>query len=200
MFFTAAIKRSVTTSYPFSTYELTSYTPPVKDYLTLEEISKIEEAADNEPNKWHRQAAIYFLLGVYTGIRVSDWQKFDVDKVVKDNRVLLRATKNKEWVTMPITEGLRRNFKRMKKTPLTITEPTLNEKIKLVAKDKKIKKHITTHTARHTFAITLCAERGISCETCAELMGITVKTCIENYYKVTNRKIDAETLKAWKGL
>jgi integrase len=61
-----------------------------------------------------------------------------------------------------------------------------------------IKKRITTHTGRHTFAITMCAEAGISAETCAELMGITIATCVNNYYRVTNRKIDKECLGAWK--
>jgi integrase len=69
----------------------------------------------------------------------------------------------------------------------------MNRTLKQLFKGKKI----TTHCARHTFAITMCAEAGISAETCAELMAITLKTCVDNYYKVTNLKIDKECEEAW---
>jgi integrase len=75
-----------------------------------------------------------------------------------------------------------------------------DEKLKIIAKTIGIKKKVTTHTGRHTFAITICANRGIRCETASELMSITVKTCVENYYKVTGYKINAETARAWERL
>jgi len=199
-FFNAAIKRGITTAYPFRTYENPVYEAPIKDYLVLGELHKWEAFADEEEDMVLKQTAVYFLLGVYTGIRISDWFRFDLNENIKDGRVYLRAKKNGEWVTMPVNKPLKRNLTRMKRLPLSIEEPTINEKLKVIAKKLKINKHITSHTARHTFAITICAERGISSETCSELMGITVKTCVENYYRVTNRKIDSETLKAWEGL
>jgi integrase len=146
-----------------------------------------------------RQAAIYFLLGCYTGLRISDWIRFNPEEHLRDDLLTLR---NGEHVAMPVSMPLARNLKRMADCPLTIEEPTINEKLKVIAKDPqvKIRKSISTHVGRHTFAITLCAEMGVSLETCAELMGITVATCAENYYKVTGKKIREETLKAWKGL
>ncbi len=101
---------------------------------------------------------------------------------------------------MPVNAILKRNLPRMGKLQLSIEEPTINEKLKVIANKNEIPKHLTSHTGRHTFAISLCADRGISSETCAELMGITINTCVENYYRISNRKIDSETLKAWKGL
>lgn len=198
--FNAAITRKVTDHYPFDQYENPIYTAPGKEHLILEEIKKWEEYVFQTTNPVYLQTGLYYLFGVYSGLRISDWFQFNPTKHMEDDRIKLRATKNGEWVTMPISKPLKRVIQKMKQVPLEIEEPTINEKLKHIARELKINKHLTTHTARHTFAITICADRGISCETCAELMGITVKTCAESYYRVTNRKIDAETLKAWKNL
>jgi len=198
--FNAAKKRRIIDCYPFHQYENPVYEGPVKEYLTLAELKKLEEFADATPNILYRQTAIYFLLGCYTGLRISDWFAFDIDKHIQDDRVRIRAKKNGEWVTMPISTPLKRNLVRIRACPLTRAEPEMNRALKNIAKILGIQKHLTTHSARHSFAITVCADRGISSETCAELMGITIATAVENYYRITNRKIDGETLKAWKGL
>ena len=198
--FNAAIKKGIISDYPFDRYENPIYEAPVKDYLTLKEIGLVEQFADTTTDLVLKQTAVYFLLGISTGLRISDWIRFDTKKDIKDGKVFLRAKKNGEWVTMPVNAILKRNLPRMKALALSIEEPTINEKLKHLANKQKIHKHLTTHTGRHTFAITLCADRGVSSETCAELMGITIATCVANYYRVSNRKIDAETVKAWKGL
>ena len=200
--FNAAIKQGVVTETPFSTYEFPAYKAPIKDYLTLKELEKWEKYTDEVTNPSLKQSAVYFLLGCYTGLRISDWLRFDLNEHIKDNgsRILLRAKKNGEWVGMKISVPLRRNLKRMEDILLTMKEQTINEKLKEIAATLGIKKKLTTHSGRHTFAITLCAELGMSVETCAQLMGITVKTCIDNYYRVSRDKIDSSTDAAWADL
>lgn len=191
--FNAARKRKIITCYPFDTYENPIYAAPDKDYLTLKELDGLEKIADTTTNSTTKQTAVYFLLGAYTGLRVSDWRQFDINKHIRDGRLFLRAKKNGEWVTMPVLGRLATHLERVRNCMLTITEQEMNRTLKQLFPGKKI----TTHCARHSFAITLCAEAGISAETASELMGITLKTCVENYYKVTNRKIDKECLAAW---
>jgi integrase len=193
-FFNAAIKRKVIDCYPFETYENPEYEAPNKDYVTLQELDKLEEMLDKATDPLHRQTLVYFLLGCYTGLRISDLKKFDLNKHIRDGRLYLRAKKNGEWVTMPVIGRLAAHLEKVKGVQLTRAEQELNRTLKKLIPGKKI----TNHCARHTFAITMCAEQGISAETSAELMGITLKTCVENYYKVTNRKIDKECLAAWK--
>lgn len=201
-FFNAAKKRRIITCYPFDEYENPVYTPPNKAYLTLTELQRWEAYADQAKDNTHRQTATWFLLGCYSGLRISDWVRFDPEKHVEGDRITLYAKKNGELVTMPISTPLERTIARIRELPLTLEEPMINRTLKLIAKDPDvhINKLITTHVGRHTFAITLCAEMGIGVETCAELMGITVKTCAENYYRVTKTKIMNETRAAWKGL
>lgn len=192
--FNAARKRKIITCYPFDTYENPIYAAPDKDYLTLKELDGLEKIAESTTNSTTRQTVVYFLLGCYTGLRVSDWRQFDINKHIRDSRLFLRAKKNGEWVTMPVVGRLAAHLERVRNCKLTITEQEMNRTLKQLFPRKKI----TTHCARHSFAITLCAEAGISAETASELMGITLKTAVENYYRVTNRKIDKECLAAWE--
>lgn len=193
-FFNAALKRKLISVYPFDTYENPEYEAPNKDYLTNEELDDLEKQADKATDTLIKQTLVYFLLGCYTGLRISDLRKFNIDEHIRDGRLYLRAKKNGEWVTMPVIGRLAAHLERVKTCQLTRTEQELNRTLKKLIKGKRI----TNHCGRHTFAITMCAEKGISAETCSELMGITLKTCVENYYKVTNRKIDAECARAWK--
>jgi integrase len=192
-FFNAAIKRKVITHYPFDTYENPEYEAPDKDYLTTEELDDLEKKLADATDPLVIQTLTYFLLGCYTGLRISDLRKFDFDKHIRDDRLYLRAKKNGEWVTMPVIGRLAEHLPRVKGCPLTRAEQELNRCLKKLIPSKKI----TNHCARHTFAITMCGEKGISAETASELMGITLKTCVSAYYKVTNRKIDKECMSAW---
>jgi site-specific recombinase XerD len=200
LLFNAAKRKGIITDYPFDRYENPVYIAPIKDCLSLDDIKRIEDFVDSTQDELLRQAAVYILLGISTGLRISDWKQFDLSKNIKGGSIFLRAKKNGEWVTMPINNILQRNLKRIEQIPLTMTEAKMNAKLKVLAKAVNLDKPLTSHTGRHTFATTLCADRGISSETCAELMGITVSTCVESYYRVSNRKINSETIRAWEGL
>lgn len=193
-FFNAAKRRKLITHYPFDTYENPVYEAPNKDYMTLEELDRLEKLLSETTDVLVKQTLTYFLLGCYTGLRISDLRKFNINEHICDGRLYLRAKKNGEWVTMPVIGRLAAHLERVKACPLTRTEQELNRCLKKLIPGKKI----TNHCARHTFAITMCGEMGISAETCSELLGIKLKTCVEAYYKVTNRKIDKECLAAWE--
>lgn len=199
-FFNAARKRKVTTNYPFSTFEMPEYVNPEKAYLTIPELDNIEKLLRETRIPTLKQTAAYFLLGCYSGLRISDWYKFSIDHHIKDGRLRLRAKKNNEWVTMKVVGRLARLIPYLKEIKLTLTEQELNRTLKDLAKICGIIKKISSHIGRHTFAVTMCADQGVSAETCAELMGITLQTCVDNYYKITDKKIDKETVGAWEGL
>jgi len=198
--FNAAKKRGIITNYPFTSYDSPTYTPPDKDYLTMEELADWEEYSLNAVGKMQQQASLYLLLGAYSGLRVSDWYLFDINKNIVGDRIRLRAKKNGGYVSMPISAPLRRVLGRMKDLPLTISEILINRALKAIAAKLGINKKITTHTGRHTFAVTICLGNRISSETSAELMGITLQTFVDNYSQVTDAKIDRETQEAWEAL
>jgi site-specific recombinase XerD len=199
--FNAAKREGVTTNYPFDRYENPGYVAPDKDHLNNRELKLMEEFADATTDPVLKECAIYFLFGCYSGLRISDWYLFNFKEHVKGNKMRIRPAKTKnKWVEMIISEPLKRNFYRMKKVPLTLKEPTINEKLKIIAKKQEIDKYLTSHSARGSFAVTICLGNKISSETAAELMGITLDTFVKNYSEVTQEKIDNETAEAWKNL
>lgn len=197
--FNVARKKGVAENYPFSQFEMPKIGPGNKSYLTLQEVIKWHGFAMKCQHPYIAQAAVYFLFGCYTGLRLSDWRDFD-DVKIKNNNISVEAIKNKAWVAVPFHKGHKELFVRMKEVPLTIVEPTINRHLKTIAKHLKIEKKITTHCARKTFAVTMCLERGVSAETAAKLMGITLAVFEKNYSFITKEKIRMETSKAWKGL
>lgn len=196
--FNAARKKGVIDCYPFGQYQLPEPKPKPKEYLSLVEVKKLEKHL-KELTGLKYASALYFLFGCYTGLRVSDWRRFNQREMVRDGWVRI-APKKTGWVSMPIPPGLIRILPRLADTPTPKHEQEINDQLAVILPGIGITRHITTHCARHTFAVTMCAERGISCEVAAELMGITVKVCADTYYKITNYKIEKEVIAAWKGL
>jgi site-specific recombinase XerD len=199
----AAVRKKLIKEYPLENYEMPVYTPVDKKCLSLEQLKIWEEYIDKTTSRVLKPVAIYFLLGCYTGLRVSDWKTFDIEKnVVKGNKkILVRARKNGELISMNISKPLARNLERMKTAKIIEHTTIINQRLKEIAVECKFKNtKISTHTGRHTFAVTICADQGITCETCAELMGIEIKTCVDSYYKVTGKKIDRETDICWAEL
>jgi integrase len=199
--FNEAVSRGITSNYPFgkNKYILPDETPGNKDFLSLSELKKWHEFTFETTHETYRQVSLYFLFACYTGLRLSDWQDFAEGKI-RDRNISLKATKNKSWVNVPLHEGLIQVIKRMKEIPLTISEPTINKRLKTLAVELKINKKLSTHSGRRTFAVTMCLERGVSSETAAKLMGITLAVFEKSYSFVTPEKMRLETDKAWKDL
>lgn len=200
--FNTAIQRKLipSTLYPFSEIEFPEYQAPGKQYLTKGEIDKWEAEIPLITDSKMKQAAVYFLFGVFTGLRVSDWYRFKEEKHIVDGFLRIRP-KKVGYVRMEVNNRIQRVLILMRETPLTTYEQDLNEQLKLIVKrpNLKIKKTLTTHCARHTFAITICLGNRISSETGAELMGITLATFVNNYSQVNDEKINRETREAWIG-
>lgn len=188
--FNTAIKQEITVNYPFARYDNPRYKQTDRTYLTEEEINRIEEVLSTPLSDSLRRSATWFLFGCYSGLRFSDWLRFD-SSMIQGERLIIRAKKNGELVSIKIHSRLRNVIDQLDGPPLS--EQKTNYHLKDLAYLAEIEKKITTHVARHSFAVR-CAELGISMETTATLMGITVKTCAV-YYKVTNRKIDEEFAK-----
>lgn len=198
-FFNAAIKKDLITCYPFDKYEFPVYVSPTKDYLTMDELIKWEAYIPVINDSLTKEVAVYFLFGCYSGLRIGDWRLFNKSNI-EGGRIRLTTEKTGSNVSMMISNPLSRMLKIMETLPITIPEPMLNLRLKAIAKTLKIKKHITSHTGRHTFAITICLANKLSSETAAELMGITLKTFVGNYSQVSDAKIDRETKAAWDNL
>jgi site-specific recombinase XerD len=192
-----AKKENVIEYNPFDALSFPKFINKKKEYLTQNEVNNVDAfAIKPEVHPYFKQLANWFLIGCYTSLRFSDWQKFN-ETEIHDGRLKLYTKKTGELVSLPLKGKIKELFERVEFKPpqreLTkevLSNQECNESLKKIAKACSIKLNLTAHVARHTFAVR-CANAGISPEVTAELMGVTLKT-VAIYYKVTGQRIDKE--------
>lgn len=194
--FNVAIGDGITNNYPFKGNDNPKYIQPDRTWLTLSEVDRIEEVLKMPCEQSILVAGYYFLLGCYSGLRVSDWKRFNPN-FISGNLLIVRAKKNGELVSIDIHPRLRKVLDELLKLPPVNTEQATNRALKSLAKLAGIEKPVTCHVSRHSFAVR-CAELGISKETTADLMGISERCC-SVYYKVTDNKRNVE-MKKWNSI
>jgi len=191
-FYRLALNEGLVKDNPFVRMESApKYESIAPEYLTLEELDAIE---DCELTKDLAVVRDYFLLECYSGLRFSDWTRYAIEQIGNERNLKVRAKKNGEPVYLPIDASPRLKAVIERIQPYNYSLEHTNRMLKLIGIAAKLNKNLRTHIGRHTFAV-MCATLGLSVETTAELMGITIKVA-SVYYKVTRTKVKDE-FAAW---
>lgn len=165
-------------------------------YLTLDEVRKL--AATRCANN---QVKAAFLFGCFTGLRCSDlvaltWDKIDGDYI--DFRQQKTGTSERLPLSAQAKELLRTQ-KDAYPSPRVTTEraantvfflprqSTIDKQLKAWAKAAEIKKSVSMHKARHTFA-TLSLASGIDIYTTSKLLGHKNLATTQIYAQVIDEK------------
>lgn len=146
-----------------------------------------------------------FIFSCYTGLSYIDVMNLDEDNIaigidggkwIITNR---QKTHNKVKIPiLPIAEELIEKYKGHIKTKKTktlfpnISNQKLNSYLKEIADLCKIKKNLTFHIARHTFATTITLSNGVPIETVSKLLGHTKIATTQIYAKVIERKVSED--------
>lgn len=179
-------------SNPMDNYEIPRYVQSERLFLIKREREAFVKLLDKKMPESIYRTLCYFLLGCYSGLRHSDWMKFDPDRMVDGSLLRLRPHKtvgtSGEWVVLPIGPTLEEIIARIRaidRKPLTNQKS--NEKLKLLAMMAEVDKEVTTHTGRHSFGY-LCASLGMPKSTTAELLGVNIRT-VDVYYHLAGEDI-----------
>jgi site-specific recombinase XerD len=186
-----AIRERLIEENPFHVFKMEAYKDPAKEYLTKEEINKIEKFLPESGSL--RLCSTWFVIGCYTGLRYSDMNAFTKEKNIKGNRIVLTTVKNKEVVSMPLSKRLQKLLESINYQPMFISNQKFNEALKQISVKLKLS-DLSVHKARHSFGV-MCADAGISQEVTARLMGHRSLKSTAIYYKITNPRIDREIKK-----
>jgi site-specific recombinase XerD len=193
--FIDAAKHKVTTSSPFDIFQSVTYRQPKRNFLTIEEIKKIEEVKLLGPLD---QVRNYFLLSCYTGLRFSDVKKFDKKKSITINnkikRIILGTTKTNEIVSIKVTDKIQSILSKIGK-PLFSNRKT-NIYLKTIGEVAEIDQPLNFHLSRHSFAVN-SASLGMPIEAVQALLGHRDIRTTSIYFKLTDSKID-EYMDKWK--
>lgn len=148
-----------------------------------------------------------FLWQCFTGMRYDDARMVrhrDIE-VEKGKRYLVFVPQKTERtsgaeVRLPITPIMDELIvTRLGVLVDTPSNQKYNKRLKEMAKVLGIKKHLTTHVGRHTFA-TVSLERGMSLEVLMELMGLTKLDTLMVYVHLTENRRDKEMQHTWDGI
>ncbi len=182
-------------------------------YLTIEELGKIEKVDLSRYPEGYNTARDLFIIGAYTGLRVSDFNNLSEDNLllVLNTKVFKVATKKTgEPVVIPIHPVVNRILaKRNGSLPPKLSDQKINDYLKDIGKEAEINtnfrrtstkggqkvttlkpryEHIKTHTARRSF----CTNAYLSGMDSIDIMAIsghTTEKSFLRYIKVTKEQI-----------
>lgn len=178
-----AKKENINFQWPFDQLmpnEKPKYRSTNKVFLTKAELQELFKLLNSEISPGHKHILVKYLFSCVTGLRISDNKKVSSMDIIGDELIFVMQ-KNKrrlgKLVKIPLSSLAKELLeKHHNSLMISYSEPVINRMLKDIADLAQIKKKLTFHTARHTFA-TLFLEMGGSVEVLSELLGHTsIKT------------------------
>ncbi|MCZ2846323.1 MAG: site-specific integrase [Candidatus Bathyarchaeota archaeon] len=174
--------------------------PREREFLSAEDLFKIE----NKNLKLERLDRVrdLFIFSCYTGISYGDLVLLKPENLTIGINgklwIVTRRMKNGNSVKVPLLNKAVTIIEKYKKdlscqvtgTLLPkISNQKVNQYLKEIATICEVKKHVTFHLARHTFATTVALSNGMPIETVSKLLGHKKLSTTQIYAKVVERKL-----------
>lgn len=181
---------------PFIKFKI-QYEKKDRGFLTNKELKQLEKIELPE-----RLAKVrdYFIFSCYTGLAYADIASFKKDNIELDDKgnewIVISRKKTKVQALIPILpkakEYLNKYRDRLESNaiifPVSSNQKT-NDYLKEIAVLCDIKKNISYHLSRHTFATTITLSNGVPIETVSKMLGHTKITTTQIYSRVLKEKI-----------
>lgn len=197
-----AIAHGWTDKDPFQKYKI-SLREVVRDYLTEKELHQLINT-DLPPNKLANVRDL-FLFSCFTGLAYIDLYNLSVKNIYKENgKYWIRTRRQKTNVKsniplldIPLKLVLKskpdfENAEPNDKIFRVISNQKANVYLKELAEICSIKKCLTFHIARHTFATTITLNNGVPIESVAAMLGHKHITTTQHYAKLLDKKLEAD--------
>ena len=172
----------------------------IREFLTMDELLTI----------YHKEFSLeritvvrdVFIFAAFTGLAFIDVQQLSPEHIVKDNNgnlwIRKPRQKTKNMCNIPLLdiplEILRKyaDYPACKKKGVLLPVPCnqkMNSYLKEIADLCLIKKNLTTHTARHSYATSVCLANGVSIENVAKMLGHTNIKMTQHYARVLDSSV-----------
>lgn len=165
--------------------------------LTAEELRRIcdLELTDKQLRKVRDQ----FVFCCYTGLAWADLDTFDYDEhtVIRkgityiDGERLKTGSKFFTPIFPPAMKVLKEYDYHFSVPPVQ----SFNRSLKIIAEIAGVKKHVTSHIARHTFATTVILENEVPIEALAKMLGHKRIQVTQIYAKILNTAVERQAQK-----
>lgn len=170
-----------------------------RTYLTDTELKKLFALYKAETLPDHLQRTLrYFLFMCYTGLRISDFIRLKKDNVQENALCFIphkTSSQKQKIVYVPLItiakELIQDENSESDFVFQPINEQKMNYQLKDILAELKIKRKITNHSARHTFA-TLFIEKTSSVATLQKILGHSNISETMIYVHISNAMIDTQ--------
>jgi len=184
---------------PFRRWK-TTFEKNEREFLSEIELSNLETAV--MPIDRLDRVRDMFVFSSYTGISYTDLIKLTKDNIVLgmdgNQWIIYTRQKTNTTVKVPLLDTALQILEKYQGHPITeVTETLLpcltNEKLNVFLKEVAlvggIKKNLTFHMARHTFATTVTLSNGVPIETVSKMLGHTKLSTTQIYARVLENKV-----------
>mgnify|MGYP003292408922 CR=1 FL=1 len=170
---------------PFLRYKMPKSEKKEHVFLTESEINQIASSS------LYPEIRDAFLFCCRTGLRFSDYQLLDESNFqIIRGRVWLIYTTVKTGIEVRVPIFLFGSLPH----PHIASNATANKSLRALCNELGIRKAVTFHTARHTFA-TIMLSRGIPITSVQQMLGHTSVRMTERYAETTFDKLESDILK-----
>nr|WP_321411650.1 site-specific integrase [uncultured Carboxylicivirga sp.] len=176
-----------------------------REFLTKEELGRME-SIDIDLERLSVVRDI-FVFACYTGLSYSDISKLNSDHIQQrddGNRwIIINRTKTKTRCYIPLFPNAVQTIERYRDYPdallkgrvlPVLSNQKLNSYLKELAVMCRIKKNLTMHMARHTFATTVTLSNGVPIETVSKILGHSSLKITQVYARVLENKISQDMM------
>ncbi|MGB4398173.1 MAG: site-specific integrase [Daejeonella sp.] len=174
-----------------------------RGYLTNEELISIEEKSFSLQRIQYSKDL--FVFSCYTGMAYIDVMQLTPDNIIlgMDGNYWIKTIREKTdtSVNVPILPKAAYIIAKYKDNPRSIAKGSLfpmisNQKLNSYLKEVGdlcgIKKNLTFHLARHTFATSVTLSNGVPIETVSKMLGHTTIRTTQIYAKVVEQKVSQD--------
>lgn len=184
---------------PFMNFKMT-FEEVEREFLEEQELAKImNKEFDIERLSCVRDILIFCC---FTGLAFSDVKTLSEEHLVTDNEgelwIRKSRVKTNNMCNIPLLDIPKQILEKYKNDPIcqkkgvllsVLSNQKMNTYLHEIAEVCGIKKDITTHMARHTFATVTCLANGVTLENVAKMLGHSNTKMTQQYAKVLDRSI-----------
>lgn len=175
--------------------ELTGRQTPARDFLDADEVNMLERTTCRD-----QQIKRAFLFSCFTGLRISDIRALRWENIIRGHdgwRFSIVMKKTQEPISCKLNDEALRwlNEEKREDDELVFDLPSVSTMARSIgnwARRAGIKKHVTFHTARHTYA-TMALMAGVDLYTIQKLLGHRNIATTTVYAAMIDAKRDAAT-------
>ena len=190
-----AVKDGILAGNPYTEFKLKNKTVH-RDHLTKEELQRIRELKFE--NLSLDKVRDIFLFSCYTGLRFTDAQELRSPNIRPDEEghfwIYLKQQKTEEPLAIPMLKPaleIYHKYDHLREVTGRIIPSFVNQKVntylKIIADFASVKKKLTHHVARHTFATTVLLENDVPLEAVQAYLGHTSSKTTAIYARMTNK-------------